>query len=68
MLVLGALEDVAHLFKRRRHIVNELLTEIIEAHGGMDRWNGYKKIDAAIVSGGVFSHSKEPFRTPNRDV
>jgi hypothetical protein len=29
-----------------------LLAGIVEAHGGMDRWNGYEKIDATIVSGG----------------
>jgi hypothetical protein len=30
--------------------VNELLTEIIEAHGDMDRWNGYEKIDATSIT------------------
>jgi hypothetical protein len=34
--------------------MNELLARIIDAHGGMDRWNGYKKVDATIVSGGGF--------------
>src|SRR5271170_2521180 len=32
--------------------MNELLAKIIDAHGGMDRWNGYEKVDATIVSGG----------------
>ncbi len=27
---------------------------IINAHGGIDRWNGYEKVDAPIVSGGSF--------------
>jgi len=32
--------------------MNELLARIIDAHGGMDRWNRYKKVEATIVSGG----------------
>ncbi|MGH9467725.1 MAG: hypothetical protein ACRD1Y_10260, partial [Terriglobales bacterium] len=34
--------------------MNELLAKVIDAHGGMDRWNGYEKLDATIVSGGGF--------------
>jgi hypothetical protein len=34
--------------------LNELLARIIEAHGGMDRWKGYEKVEATIVSGGGF--------------
>jgi hypothetical protein len=34
--------------------VNQLLAEIIDAHGGIDRWNGYQKLEATIVSGGGF--------------
>jgi hypothetical protein len=34
--------------------MNELLTRILAAHGGMNRWNGYEKVDAMIVSGGGF--------------
>jgi len=30
---------------------NELLAGIIEAHGGMDRWKGYEKVEATIVTG-----------------
>jgi hypothetical protein len=33
---------------------NELLARIIDAHGGIDRWTGYEKIEARIVSGGGF--------------
>jgi hypothetical protein len=32
--------------------MNELIGRILDAHGGMDRWNGYEKVDAKIVSGG----------------
>ena len=32
--------------------MNELLARILDAHGGTDRWNGYAKVEATIVSGG----------------
>jgi hypothetical protein len=35
--------------------MNELLARIIDAHGGIERWTGYEKIDATIVSGGGLS-------------
>ncbi len=34
--------------------MNELLAKIIDAHGGMDRWHRYEKVEATIVSGGGF--------------
>lgn len=34
--------------------MNELLGRILDAHGCMDRWNGYEKVDATIVSGDGF--------------
>src|SRR5580700_10098164 len=34
--------------------MNELLSRVIDAHGGMDRWNGYHKVESTIVSGGGF--------------
>src|SRR2546427_669504 len=34
--------------------MNELLARILDAHGGMDRWRGYEKVEATIVSGGGF--------------
>jgi hypothetical protein len=34
--------------------MNDLLAEIIDAHGGMERWKAYTKVEAAIVSGGGF--------------
>jgi len=34
--------------------MNELLAEILEAHGGLDRWNKLERVDATIVSGGGF--------------
>jgi hypothetical protein len=32
--------------------MNELLARILDAHGGMDRWNRYERVEAMIVSGG----------------
>jgi hypothetical protein len=32
--------------------MNELLTKVLEAHGGLDRWKSYNKVEATIVSGG----------------
>jgi hypothetical protein len=34
--------------------MNDLLARILDAHGGLDRWNGYDQVDATIVSGGGF--------------
>jgi hypothetical protein len=34
--------------------MNELLARVIAAHGGMARWNDYRRVDATIVSGGGF--------------
>jgi hypothetical protein len=34
--------------------MNALLARILEAHGGLNRWNEYKRVDATIVSGGGF--------------
>src|ERR1700736_5380227 len=34
--------------------MNELLAKIIDAHGDMERWHGYEKVEATIVSGGGF--------------
>ena len=34
--------------------MNELLGQILNAHGGIDRWNNYEKVEATIVSGGGF--------------
>jgi hypothetical protein len=33
-------------------MMNELLGRILDAHGGMDRWQSYEKVEATIVSGG----------------
>ena len=33
-------------------MMNGLLARIIDAHGGLDVWNQYEKVDATIVSGG----------------
>ena len=33
--------------------MTELLTKIIEAHGGLKRWNGFSKVEATIVTDGA---------------
>jgi len=32
--------------------MNELHANILDAHGGLDRWNEYQRVEATIVSGG----------------
>src|SRR5215471_2486011 len=32
--------------------MNQLLGEILDAHGGLERWNSFHKVEATIVSGG----------------
>ena len=34
--------------------MNELLTKVLDAHGGLERWRSYNKVEATIVSGGGF--------------
>ncbi|WP_244485176.1 hypothetical protein [Bradyrhizobium tropiciagri] len=34
--------------------MNELLTTVLDAHGGLERWRSYSKVEASIVSGGGF--------------
>jgi hypothetical protein len=33
--------------------VNELLASIVEAHGGLDRWRRFNRVEATIVTGGA---------------
>lgn len=34
--------------------MNQLLGRAIDAHGGMDRWRSFEKVEATIVTGGGF--------------
>ena len=34
--------------------MNQLLSRILDAHGGMDRWRDFEKVEATIVAGGGF--------------
>jgi hypothetical protein len=45
--------------------MNELLARILDAHGGMDRWNRYEKVEATIVSGGGFFPLKGVAQDPS---
>jgi len=35
-------------------VINKLLAQIVDAHGGINRCKGYEKVEATIVSGGGF--------------
>jgi hypothetical protein len=45
--------------------MHELLARIVDAHGGMDRWSGYERVDATIVSGGGFFPLKGLIQDPS---
>ena len=45
--------------------MNELLAGILDAHGGMDRWHTYQKVEATIVTGGGFFALKGVLQDPN---
>ena len=45
--------------------MNQLLARILDAHGGVDRWNGYQKVGATIVTGGGFFALKGVLQDPN---
>jgi hypothetical protein len=34
--------------------MNALLGQVLDAHGGLDRWKRYGKVEATIVTGGGF--------------
>ena len=34
--------------------MSELLARIVEAHGGLDRWRSFNRVEATIVTGGGF--------------
>jgi len=42
--------------------MNELLTRILDAHGGIIVSESIKSVEAAIVSGASFFPLKEPYR------
>lgn len=55
--------------------MNELLANILEAHGGLDRWNKYQKVEATIVmANGVRlptkrrAYTRGPDRQPILDI
>jgi len=45
--------------------MNGLLAEILDAHGGVDRWQEYAKVEATIVSGGGLFALKGVLQDPN---
>jgi hypothetical protein len=45
--------------------MNQLLAEVIDAHGGMDRWAAYTMVEASVVSGGGFFSLKGLIQDPD---
>src|ERR1035438_8522413 len=45
--------------------MNELLAKVVEAHGGLERWKRYERVDATIVSGGGFFPLKGVLQDPD---
>jgi len=39
-------------------MTSDLLTAVLDAHGGLDRWMGFQRIDATITSGGLMFEMK----------
>jgi hypothetical protein len=48
--------------------MNQLLANVLDAHGGLNRWNNYQKVEASIVTGGGFFDLKGMLQdsTPRR--
>jgi hypothetical protein len=44
---------------------SRLLAEVIDAHGGLERWNAHKRVEATIVSGGGFFALKGLIQDPD---
>ena len=34
--------------------MNELLTKVLDAHGGLERWRSYNKVEATVFASGGF--------------
>ena len=44
--------------------MNDLLAGVLDAHGGLDRWKQYEKVEATIVTGGGFFALKGVLQDP----
>jgi hypothetical protein len=45
--------------------MNKLLARIVEAHGGLDRWRRFDRVEATIITGGAFWGMKNLVQDPN---
>ena len=50
---------------QNRITLNDLLAHVIEAHGGLDRWNQFNSVTATIVTGGGLWALKGVVQDPN---
>jgi hypothetical protein len=48
--------------------MNELLASVLEAHGGLERWRNFRKVEATLVSGGELLDRKAPQTPEPRQV
>ncbi len=50
-------------------MTTELLTRVLDAHGGVERWQQFTRIEATIVSGGLMfedeGHATGPDAAPH---
>jgi hypothetical protein len=53
------------LSRVREAHTSQLLAEVIDAHGGLERWNAHKRVEASIVSGGGFFALKGLIQDPD---
>ncbi len=52
MLLVSANRRTWREITRQEEQMNDLLAQVIAAHGGLDRWNTFKKVTATVVAGG----------------
>ena len=45
--------------------MDTLLGQVLEAHGGLERWQRYSKVEATIVTGGGFFPLKDVLQNSN---
>ena len=46
-------------------MARELLQRVLQAHGGLDRWNSFETVQATIVTGGQLFGMKGTPQDPN---
>src|SRR5258708_19897457 len=65
MLLVSANRRTWREITRQEEHMNDLLAQVIAAHGGLDRWNTLKKVTATVVAAGGVLSIKGPGDPPN---